>query len=207
MKKHILLLSVFLLLFISFVSADPSFYFKDSETIDLKVPCSNDGKQCDNTTLCNITINNPDGDNIVNNGVMTQTGTFFNYTVTDTNKLGEYPVTVYCFSGSDADYESFSFAITENGFFQDDLTFIIALLVVIGVCVVVALNLNDSFIWLKAILLVFAFIYSFLVPAFFVIQSTKTIFYRTFTGMLTVVALYTIIHLSKWLMEKFQVIS
>jgi len=205
--KQILLFSIFVILLTNFVAAEPLFYFKAGTDVDLKVPCAYEGNQCSAAAVCNITINDPNSNNLVNNQQMTNSGAFHNYTLRDTELLGEYQATVFCTDNDESDYAAFSFATSENGFFNEGLTFILALAIMIIFCVVVALNLSENLIFLKILLLVFALIYIFLIPAFFVISKTKLIFYNTVLGMIVVIAIYAIIHLTKYVLEKFEVIG
>lgn len=205
--KQLILFSMFVLLLSSFGVADPVFYFKANQDVDLKIPCANDGQQCSSLAVCNITINDPNSVNIVNSAGMTNNGAFHNYTLTDTDTLGEYQATVFCNDNNETDYTTFSFATTENGFFNDGLTFIISLAIIIVFCIVVALNLNPDFIFLKVLLIVSALLYVFLIPASFIIASTKMIFYTSFLWMIRIIIVYIIIHGSWWLLQKFEIVG
>ena len=69
--KQIILLSIFILVLSSFVAAEPSFYFKANTDVDLKIPCANEGMPCSAAAVCNITINDPNSNNLVDNYQMT----------------------------------------------------------------------------------------------------------------------------------------
>lgn len=206
MKKPIFfLLFVILLSSVAFAS---DLVYKNGENIDLKIPCFNSGVVCSDLAVCNITVNNPSGNNVINNQEMTNNGVFHNYTVSNTDELGYYQTIVFCIDGADSDYTSFSFKVTENGFLQDDLTFIVALAIVILFCILIAINLKEYdnfFTWLKIILLFFAGIYTFLIASFFIIKTTKTIFYAIFVGQIWVISIFFSVWLIYWLLKKFEV--
>ena len=208
--KNIFLFSIFILLFSSFAFAEPSFYFKKGTNVDLKIPCINNGNPCSALSVCNITVNNPNSENIINNQVMTNVGSFHNYTITDTNIIGEYQATVFCIDGTDADYTSFSFATTENGEKQNDWTFILAIAITVLFLMIIAVNLreNDGFmIFMKALILLFSLIFIMMIPAFFIIKTVKSLFYTTFMGMITTLVVFGIIWLIVWTLKRFEVIS
>ena len=74
-------------------------------------------------------------------------------------------------------------------------------------CVIIAINLNEDFVFLKFLLIAFSLFYSFMIPAYFVITTVKSLFYKTFTGMIIVIMVYIIIHLTKWVLQKFEFIG
>ena len=118
MRKYIFIL--FLLLFSSIAFAEPTLFYKQGESIDLKIPCANDGLPCSSVSTCNITINYPDGSNMVNNKLMTNNGTYHNYTLPSSSVVGEYQTTVFCIDGADAGYKSFSiYVLNDNVNFGD----------------------------------------------------------------------------------------
>ena len=57
--NKIILFLIFGILFSSFVAAEPSFFFKANNDVDLKLPCINDGAACSTLATCNITIDDP----------------------------------------------------------------------------------------------------------------------------------------------------
>ena len=206
MNKIIMFL-IFGILFSSFAAAEPSFFFKANNDVDLKLPCINEGSPCSAIATCNITIDDPESNTIVDNQLMTNQNSYHNYTLSETSKLGTYQAIVFCDDDGESDFSTFSFATTENGNTQEGLTFIVAISIIILFCVIIALNLGKDFVWFKVLLLVFGLIYVFLIPAFFIIKNTKLIFYKTFTGMLILLAIFTIIWLVTWVLKKFEVIG
>jgi len=206
MNKIIIFL-IFGILFSSFAFAEPSFFFKANKDVDLKLPCINDGAPCSAVATCNITIDDPDSNTIVDNQLMTNQNSYHNYTLSETSKLGTYQAIVFCIDGTDSDFTTFSFATTENGNTQDGLTFIVAISIITLFCIIIALNLGKDFIWIKVVLLVFSLFYVFLIPAFFIIKNTKMIFYKTFTGMLILLTIFIFLWLITWVLKKFEVIG
>jgi hypothetical protein len=206
-------LTLFLFLFLFMVNiafASNELIYKQNENVNLIVPCFNSGVLCSESTVCNITINSPNGNIILNNQQMSNDGAFHSYSVRNSSELGYYQTIVFCVDGPESNYVSFSYKITENGLLQDDLTFIIALAVIILFCIIVAINLKDHdnfFTWFKVLLLIFAGIYTFLIASFFVIKQTKIIFYTIFTGQIWVISIFFFIWLVYWLLQKFEVIS
>ena len=101
-------------------SSAQQFVFKQGSAVDLKINClDNNQSFCSADTLCNITINYPNGTNAVTNGVMTRNAAFFNYTLSSAKNsaLGEHYATVLC-SGLTNGASTFTFEITHNGFQQ-----------------------------------------------------------------------------------------
>lgn len=78
---------------------------KVNEDYRISVPCftcEGCGDYCSPTAQCNITINNPYGDTIVNNLPMTNQISLHNFTLnsTMTNESGRYSQTIACLDGS-----------------------------------------------------------------------------------------------------------
>jgi len=112
MKKLILIL---LVLMIPLVSAIP--VYQSGSTIDLKIPCTNNGTYCSASAVCNATVINPKGDLIRNGEGMTQNISIFNVSLIseDTEILGTYEFTVCCVDGGDTSCKTLTFKITPNG--------------------------------------------------------------------------------------------
>lgn len=98
-------------------SSAQQFVFKQNSNIDLKITClDNNQSFCSADTLCNITINYPNGTNAVNNGVMTRQASYFNYTLASSaaTGLGTYTATTLC-SGLTNGAATFTFDVTQTG--------------------------------------------------------------------------------------------
>jgi hypothetical protein len=115
MKKWIVLL--LLLIVLHSINASESYLFKQNEVSDLKISCFDDNNiLCTSATNCYITVINPNSTTLINNGTMTRTSAFYNYTLNEnqTATIGQYSAFVYCAGGTDA-YTQFNFLITQNG--------------------------------------------------------------------------------------------
>jgi len=106
------------LLFLPFVIAEPSYYYRYGRDIDLKVPCFDENdNHCDSDINCTIGINYPDGGNLVEFRNMTHNPTFYNYSITYdlNNQTGEYTGIMNCMSHTDSGYETFTFEVNLLG--------------------------------------------------------------------------------------------
>ncbi len=116
MNKAIFLI---LLLLMPFVFADePIFFYKDDTTIDLKIPCANNGSVCSNTSTCNMTISYPNSSIFVNNQLMTNQVSFHNYTLPSSSQIGDYQAIVFCTDSGVSGDTTFKFRINRMG--EDD---------------------------------------------------------------------------------------
>ena len=117
-NKHLLLILALLLIIpIANAAVDVEYVFQINEDADIKVACfDTDYTLCDSSTTCYITVNDPDGINIVKNGTMTLSDSYYNYTVPSTSltKKGEYSTTVNC-EGAYNGHTAFLFGITSSG--------------------------------------------------------------------------------------------
>jgi|TARA_Y100000310_G_scaffold339572_1_gene432644 hypothetical protein len=117
--KKILFLAILLIMISSVFGAD--LYYKKGDTIDLKVPCINNGSACSGTAECNVTVTYPNGTNFVNNQLMTNGGTYHNYTLSDTSVSGEYQTTVFCNDSAVTGYSTYNFEINNIGVAKNDM--------------------------------------------------------------------------------------
>lgn len=118
-NKFLILFTLILLVSPILVNADSDLIYPQSSIIDLKIACVfEDVAYCDNQASCNITINYPNGTNLINNDVMTYNEAYFNYTLAEsqTNVLGVYPTSLICEDKGAVGYTSFTFKITPEGF-------------------------------------------------------------------------------------------
>jgi len=118
MNKKILIwtlgLMIFLVSIIS-VSAETMIY-PQNQTLDLKVPCFNNNTFCSTGAACNLTIFHSNDSLLVDNQGMTNKGSYFNYTLTNsqTSTVGSYKQYVTCWDG-DNGFVSSEFKITPKG--------------------------------------------------------------------------------------------
>jgi len=108
---------VIILLFLPLVSADTEYVFKKGIDADLKINCfENNLTLCSATTNCYITVNYPDTTNLINNGTMSNSVTYYNYTIDGSklDKVGEYNALVYCV-GDENGFQPFTFEVNKEG--------------------------------------------------------------------------------------------
>ena len=113
---NLFLVSIFLLL-IPYINAESSFTFKSNQYNDLKIPCLNsDNSPCMNTVDCYLTVNNPNGTEVVEDGIMQyNSGGKYNYTLQPFYAQGEYSAYMRCDNGADYGGTTFIFEITPTG--------------------------------------------------------------------------------------------
>jgi len=200
MKKSILVGLCTFLFFLVFVAAEPSAYYKKGDLIDLKIPCIINNSYCTNESQCNATVIYPNNTIFYNNEIMTYNKAYHNLTLSNSNKLGEYFVTIICFDNGNKGSTTFSFEITENGKFTNDWTFVMAIGIVVFIIFFFALKItNPEQVFLQVLLFIFGTLFSLLIPAYFMIINAKSIFYKTFMGLVTVLGLYVLVFLTyKW---------
>lgn len=139
---------------ISSIASASDFVYKQNTFLDMKVPCVNDGAACSNLANCSLTIQNPDGSQLVKDVLMTNQGSFHNYTLgsSQTSVLGTYQAQVFCVDSGMNGWQSFSYDITTTGtayssIFQNPLILsLIGLSIIIFIIAIVLRNLYLSFI-------------------------------------------------------------
>ena len=99
------------------VSDETELVFRQSETFDLKIACFDENNTpCVPSTICRLTVNDPDMINLIDGQNMTHNNNFYNYTVDSTlvTNPGRYSAVVRC-SGLTNGFSTFSFLITHDG--------------------------------------------------------------------------------------------
>lgn len=163
MKTKIILIVVLALLVLPIlIKADSNLIFSHGSTIDLKIPCVfEELAYCDSYASCNLTVNYPNGTNLINNQPMTYNDAYFNYTLNEnqTEVIGEYPSTMVCTDQGAAGFSSFSFQITSIGA-KNEFLINLALFIFIIIAIVlfmVGLNKEDAWItMLSSFMFIFA---------------------------------------------------
>jgi len=134
MKNKIIIIAMLMVIFlIPLVSAEPEYFFKKGTDIDLKINCfENNLTICGASTNCYITINYPDTTNLVNNGTMQNSNTYFNYTIPSArvDKVGEYAALAYC-TGDEDGYTIFTFEVSKEGSRLNSYIFLTLILIFI----------------------------------------------------------------------------
>jgi len=115
--KKITLMLVILLLFVTPIIADESFIFKQGQASTLEIPIFEyDITKCV-TCSCEISINSPNGTNLVrsDNAVLTDYFAIFTLNETHTADLGVYSGEIHCSNGVDNGASTFEYLITYSG--------------------------------------------------------------------------------------------
>ncbi|KKM64851.1 hypothetical protein LCGC14_1497230 [marine sediment metagenome] len=135
MKNKLLLSFVLILLVLPMGLAQEDLIFKQGQAIDLQVPCIFNKSTCDNTFICNLTTNYPNSILLVNNQLMENQTSFYNYTFTsaDLNISGLYPNTMVCNNGEFQGAERFVFEVTPTGTFLETGESILFVLLTVAV--------------------------------------------------------------------------
>lgn len=120
-----LILILFMTIFVIPVNAiiEADYNFKINRDADIKVACfDTDNSLCTDTTTCYITINYPDGSNLIEGVEMTFGSNYYSYTVNSSllNQKGEYRNTVNCVGGYNG-HTSFIFSVAGDSLFGFDL--------------------------------------------------------------------------------------
>ena len=125
--------------------SDADYIVKQYSAFDIKRPCINNGSWCGDTTQCNITIASIQdlGGIIVNNQNMTNMGSYFNYTVSNTPNLGFYQVNIVCVDGGATGSEIFYYKITSTGALNPSYTFLMLAVAVILILALALISKNE----------------------------------------------------------------
>ena len=113
MKKinYLMFGMIFILLCSSLISA--SYIFKQNEDVNFKFRCfDTDNNYCSSSTDLVISVDYPNGTNILNNASLTYNPTYFNITL-PTDSLGEYSAIISSFNGNAT--SEFTYKVTTNG--------------------------------------------------------------------------------------------
>lgn len=90
-----------------------------NSNVSIRETCYNNGSLCSGSALCNITVFNPKGLNLVNNLAMTQDPSlaFFNYTLDSSlvDTVGFYRYDIVCFDSGLKNFGSFNLQVTAGG--------------------------------------------------------------------------------------------
>jgi len=161
MKQIVYILMI--VFFLSTVFAEPDFYYKQNENIDIKIPCYNEDAICSSSAECNITIIYPNGTTFVNNQEMQNNNPNpnFNYTLLSSDVVGVYSSYVICIDGLESDNTQFEFMINKNGIEENNninLIMFLTLVFMILIYVSVSFLLNKEHIILKISFFVGSFV-------------------------------------------------
>jgi len=131
MRKIIYILMSLILMCV--VVADPSFYFKAGENINLKVPCIDNGMSCSSNTTCKLSVTYPNMTALITNQAMNFGQPFQAYPVGTLETLGQYESTVICNDTNTSGVSMFTFQVlSSNTNFGNDSPLDAVVLVIIG---------------------------------------------------------------------------
>lgn len=141
MKKQILFIVavMFLISLCSVYAIDIDDIYQKDAQINYTKPCYNavtNGSLCSSTASCNLSVLYPDRSFWLNNGEMTNSINYFNYTLGTTGLLGTYRADMYCCDGNHCGSDTFYFKVTTNG--KDDPEGIVIVLFIIGFLIISA---------------------------------------------------------------------
>lgn len=113
MTKKIYLIG-FLLIFLIVIVSSQSFTFELDEEVNFRFRCFDENNNyCPSSVACQISVEAPNGTNILNNQSMTFNTTFFNVTL-PTEELGTYSSIIICQSTNSSTSE-FTYLVTTSG--------------------------------------------------------------------------------------------
>jgi len=125
----LLILFAFAIILMPLAIGQSDLVFKQLEEFDLKVPVFFNNTIADNETTCNITIFQPNGNTLFSNRVMTNQVTFHNITLSasDTQIIGDHTASIFCNSGSNNGFSTFTYLISPSGVDDDSIAQLILL--------------------------------------------------------------------------------
>ncbi len=156
MKKTIIwICAMFLILTSMAFAQDTRFTGTQDEEINIIEYCYNSsGNYCASGTICNLTVTN-DKTVLVDSKPMTDRGTFFNYTLPDTQTgtVGIYQASVVCSYAGESANENFFFKITASGYegttadaiMYGIIIFIVLIALITSITGFVSIDGNDSY--------------------------------------------------------------
>ncbi len=119
-KKILTTLLTIIVISIFFISpttaADEDLTFQQWETVNLKLPCTYNGANCDVTAECNLSVTFPNGSFLTENKPMTNNGNGMpNYTLTAMSTLGVHNYKQTCLQAGLSASDSGVITITSTG--------------------------------------------------------------------------------------------
>lgn len=128
---------IFFLLFLTMLSfayaVDNSQVFQLNNNVTIKQSCYYNNTWCDDTTLCNITITNPQDNIILNNGEMTYQTTYFSRALGELNLAGTYKAYMVCSSHGLSGFQDFTFLVSRTGAELSSYNIVLYIIGIIGI--------------------------------------------------------------------------
>ncbi len=147
--KKILFIFIMSMFMISLVSAaEPSFRVKQNSPYDIKVSCENAGGFCSASSTCNLTVNTPDSDILINNVAMENLNNgYFNFSITENHTilLGEYTARAGCSDGTLNATTTFIYEVTPTGL-GDIFDFYLIILIASAVIIIFGFWISDPWV-------------------------------------------------------------
>ena len=166
MRKELFFVALFVLLIsLNFAQAADYSYKVDTEA-DIKIPCFNDDNYCSDTAECYLTINYPNGVNMINNQTMTNNGAYHNYTLstTYTSVIGTYFASVVCLDDTTYGSSTFTYEITSTGAsdeLMNNIMFFVFLAFAIGLLILGLLREDVVFVFFAGMLFIVSGVFLF----------------------------------------------
>jgi hypothetical protein len=162
MKKIFLLLVLCVFLIsITTAIAEDNLVFKKGDIIDLKIPCVKENTKCGESATCVITILYPNSSIAIENGDMNNLGNgYFNYTLSQTNIIGQYQSTVFCAESEFKGSETFVFWITPTGLENNTTIFLILIFASIFLLLIAFIFKNTIFAFISGLTFMSTGLYS-----------------------------------------------
>lgn len=200
-KKLILLMSVmFLLVALPLISAESSYTFKQSETINQSFICYDENNSiCSSANTGVINIYAPNGTTLVSNDTMTYYGTDWRYTL-PTDSLGTYSV-LFSFIGESTGTGEFTYEVTPSGNSGNDniVFFLFVILLLYGITFFGFFGKNIPITILGGMALLFLGVY--------LIQQGIIIYRDNLTNYIAYLTLFTGVITTFWaILEQLDVI-
>jgi len=109
-----------------------------NEEFSLDRECFFEGDVCGATFDCTLSVYDPDGTLVVNNGDMTHQDSYYNYSMEALSENGQYRTRMTCTDGTNSGSEIFYFSISQTGGDENSLN----IFLVIGILSILLLILG-----------------------------------------------------------------
>lgn len=133
------------------------FAYTRGEDVDLTVPCYYSSKPCNVSFSCNISVYYPNSSKFISNqGMDFNESGIYNYTLSETDTVGDYSATSYCYFEDIADDYNFNFSIGSP--LTNTPVIISILLVSIALFAFLGLKLDNQHFQVKLGMILMAFL-------------------------------------------------
>lgn len=201
--QKIILLFLFSIFIISF--AQSQLVYKQGEVIDLKFPCVSDGGYCSTAAYCNMTlIYIPNSTTWIDNQLMTNQGSYHNYTLTEdnANKLGVYGGSMSCTDLGVNGTSTFELSITNTG--VEKISSGESTILIIMIISLLALSLFFFVLGMKVVnpIMSLGLVIASGITLFILVLTTMDFIIENLSQLGTIVATYrTVLTIVKWMVS------